>query len=182
MAGVQQQGVTLIELLVVGLLLAIGLTTAMPALRDLLTTSQARTEAERLMSSLQLARAHAIANNARTGVCPVAPGPDPFTGCGSRFESGWFVYLDGNANGRFDPGNDTPLRRFDAMPAGFGLYDRTGSRRIEESLSFWPDGSSRRSITLQVCPPAQAQVPPWSLVLNHVGRPRLARDWGSCSL
>lgn len=176
------RGFTLIELLVVGSLLALSLTIALPGLRGFLQSAQARAEADRLLSSLQLARSQAIANNLRTGICPVAPGPDPFSGCGSRYDRGWFVYLDRDGDGAFDATVDTALRRFDAMPHGFGLYNRAGSRRIDERVSFYPDGSSRRSMTLQVCPPAGGQVQPWSLVLNHVGRPRLSRDWGSCVL
>lgn len=178
----QSRGFTLIELLVVGALLALSLTIVLPGLRGFLQAAQARAEADRLLSSLQLARAQAIANNQRTGVCPVTPGSDPFSACGQRYEKGWFVYLDHDGDGLFDPGSDTPLRRFAAMPSGFGLYNRAGSRRIDERLSFWPDGSSRRSMTLQVCPPGSARLQPWSLVLNHVGRPRLTRDWGSCLL
>ncbi|MEQ8515346.1 MAG: GspH/FimT family protein, partial [Chromatocurvus sp.] len=102
--------------------------------------------------------------------------------CGNRYDQGWFVYLDRDSDGVFDAAGDTLLRRFAAMPGGFGLYNRAGSRRINERVSFWPDGSSRRSMTLQVCPPAGGRVQPWSLVLNHVGRPRLSRDWGSCIL
>ncbi len=176
------RGFTLIELLVVGTLLALSLTIALPGLQGFLQATQARSEADRLLSSLQLARSQAIANNQRVGVCPVASGADPFAACGSRYDRGWFVYLDANGDGSYAAGLDTPLRRFDAMPNGFGIYNRAGSRRISERLSFWPDGSSRRSLTLQVCPPAKAGVQPWSLVLNHVGRPRLARDWGSCLL
>lgn len=176
------RGVTLIELLVVGALLALSLSIAMPGLRGFLHAAQARAEADRLLSSLQLARAQAIANNTRTGVCPVASGPDPFLACGSRYDRGWFVYLDRDGDGGFDPARDSPLRRFAAMPSGFGLYNRAGSRRIDERVSFWPDGSSRRSMTLQVCPPSGVRAQPWSLVLNHVGRPRLTRDWGSCLL
>lgn len=176
------RGVTLVELLVVGALLALSLTIALPGLRGFLQATQARAEADRLLSSLQLARAQAIANNLRTGVCPVTPGPDPFAACGSRYDQGWFVYLDRDGDGSYAPGSDTPLRRFDAMPRGFGLYNRAGSRRISERVSFWPDGSSRRSLTLQVCPPSSARAEPWSLVLNHAGRPRLAREWGSCLL
>lgn len=178
----KSRGVTLIELLVVCALLALSLTIVLPGLRDFLQAAQARAAADRLLSSLQLARAQAIANNLRTGICPVTPGPDPFSACGTRYEEGWFVYLDRNGSGVFEPGDDTPLRRFAAMPGGFGLYNRSGSRRIDERLSFWPDGSSRRSMTLQVCPPPSSAVQPWSLVLNHAGRPRLARDWGSCLL
>lgn len=173
-------GFSLIELLVVTALLALSLTLVLPGLGHFLQTAQARTEADRLLSSLQLARSQAIANNLRTGVCPVTPGPDPFSACGSRYEEGWFVYLDRDGDGVFDPARDSALRQFAAMPRGFGLYDRAGSRRIAERLSFWPDGSSRRSMTLQVCPPAGVRVQPWSLVLNHVGRPRLSRDWGTC--
>ena len=178
----KNSGVTLIELLIVGTLLALSLTIALPGLQGFLQAAQARAEADRLLSSLQLARSQAISHNLRTGVCPVAPGPDPFAVCGKRYERGWFVYLDRDGDGTFDAADDTPLRRFEAMPGGFGLYNRAGSRRIDERVSFWPDGSSRRSMTLQVCPPAGARVSPWSLVLNHVGRPRLTRDWGSCLL
>jgi hypothetical protein len=83
-------------------------------------------------------------------------------------------------NRRVESASDRIMRVFAPLPAGYRVTNRRGNRAAGDLVTYLPDGSTRRNTTLQICPPQGASAGPWSVVINLVGRPRLARKWGKC--
>jgi hypothetical protein len=79
-----------------------------------------------------------------------------------------------------DAGADEVIRVFEQIPAGYSLSNLAGTVAAGEAVTYLPDGSSRRNLSLLVCPPAGYRAEPWAVVLNTVGRARAIRGEGQC--
>ena len=66
------------------------------------------------------------------------------------------------------------------MPETLTLTNRAATRNASEKIVYQPDGTSRRNRTLMICSTVRPDVPSWSVVMNVIGRPRMARGWGEC--
>jgi len=98
--GRAAHGLTLIELMTTLAVLVISLTLAAPALTSFLRSNRLEAAQSELVASLMLARSEAARQSARVGVGALqAPGDGGFAG-------GWRVWIDANANGRFDTGEN----------------------------------------------------------------------------
>ena len=78
-----------------------------------------------------------------------------------------------------DP-EDSVIRVYEALPTGYTVTNRLGTRPARMMLTYKPDGSSGRTRSLLFCPPGSGGLASRAVVLSNVGRPRLARDWGQC--
>jgi type IV fimbrial biogenesis protein FimT len=174
-------GLTLIELMIVLALLASLLGLAVPAMQALLHGNGLRTGAHRLMAALNLARSEAVLRNAPVSLCPVdlVAAGDPQ--CGGTYAGGWLVFSNLDRDRVIDRGVDEVLQVFPPLPGGYTVTNRDGSRQLTDVISYLPDGSARANRTLLLCAPPGVEVEPLGIVVNIVGRPRLARDWGRCS-
>ncbi len=130
------------------------------------------------------ARSEAIKRSRRVIMCPLLQ-PAPEAGiegfepeCGGIYESGWMLFVDLDNDRLKDP--DEPLLKLEPAPAGVSVTNRKGTRKADERMVFRPDGSARRALTLLVCSLVQPQLESRGLVVNRIGRPRIARGWGSC--
>jgi len=174
-------GFTLIELMVVIAVLAITVMVAVPSMRGLIHRNQLRTETSRLLSAINLTRSEAISRNAVVSLCPSAFSTDGIAVCSRSYSDGWIVFTNADRDRVVDKDVDEILRVFKGLPTGYSLTNKAGTRDAFEVISYRPDGSSRRNRTLMICPPFDAKIPSWSLVMNIVGRPRVARGWGDCA-
>ncbi|MCB1679546.1 MAG: GspH/FimT family pseudopilin [Halioglobus sp.] len=174
------RGFTLVELMIAVLLLVIVLAVAAPPLRQLVHGNRLRTEASRLLRALNLARSEAVLRNQPVSVCPSSMAQDGSARCGGEFARGWLVFSNADRDRIVDAPGDSVIRAFAAIPAGYSLTNRAGTRAATDLITYLPDGSSRRSRTLLLCAPAGLGVASWSIVLNNVGRPRVARGEGAC--
>lgn len=174
----QARGVTLVELLMVLTLIAIVLTTSGPSLRNLVAATVSRSEASRLLASLRLARARAVALGSPVRICPADPAARRASRCGRDFNEGWLLIADS----ALSPGSPDaiPLRREAAPARGYSIRRRDGRRPVATSLSYRRDGSTRRGSTFRICLPAGNPVPGWRVVVSASGRARLARDSSPC--
>ena len=176
----QNAGLTLIELVITLAVFAVTVTVVAPAMQSLLHGNRLRTEATRLLDALNLARSEAVMRNNPVVLCPrPAPGEDDAS-CDGLFANGWLVFSDSARNGRFDAGSDELIRVFEPLPQGYTLTDLAGGSSTRGPISYLPDGTSRRNISLLVCPPQELPLQPWSVVLNNVGRARMGRGEGRC--
>ena len=174
------KGLTLIELMVVLVVLAVALSAGVPAMQTLLHNNRMRTEASRLLGAINLARSEAVMRNSPVSLCP---SPMAFSGeavCSGVYADGWIVFSNADKDRVVDSGTDSVLKVFTGLPGGYTLRNRAGTAAVSELINYLPDGSSHRNRTLLLCSPAAVTVQSLSIVINIVGRPRLARNWGEC--
>ena len=169
---------TLIELMVAVAILAIGLVVTVPAMRDLVHNNTLRAEASRLLSAINLVRSEAIARNSTVSMCPSSFANDAVAACSRSYSDGWIIFTNNTRDRKVE--GESILRVFAGLPPGYSLSNKAGTRDAFELISYLQDGSSRRNKTLLLCPPFTPETPSWSIVLNRVGRPRIARGWGHC--
>ena len=173
-------GFTLIELMLVIAVLSITVLIAGPSFQRAIHSNQLRTETSRLLSAINLARSEAISRNTIVSLCPSSYVSDSVATCSKTYADGWIVFTNRDRDRVVDPGLDRILKVSEGLPHGYSLTNKAASRDAYELISYRPDGSSRRNMTLLICPPGDWSIPSWSVVLNIVGRPRVARGWGQC--
>lgn len=174
-------GFTLIELMVVLVILALLLTLGVPAMQQLLQGNRMRAEAHRLLAAINLARSEAVLRNRSVSLCPSPMAMTGVAECSGLYAGGWIVFSNVDGDREIDAGSDEVLQVFEGLPPGYKLTNRVGSRELTDLISYLPDGSSRKNRTLLICSPPGARVDPLGIVVNIVGRPRLAKEWGQCS-
>lgn len=96
----QQAGFTLIELMIVTVIVAIFVTVGVPNFQNLISDNRLSAQANRLVSSLQLARSEALQLRTPVSICRSTDGAN-CAGAGA-WETGWLVFVDTNANGDVD--------------------------------------------------------------------------------
>ena len=102
-----QFGFTIIELMVVVLIAAILIMVAIPSFTSFVINNRLTTEANSLVTSLQVARSEAVKRNSSVYVGS--------TGGSGSWDQGFVIFLDTNSNGAYDAGTDTILRQQNAL-------------------------------------------------------------------
>ena len=174
------RGFTLIELMITLVILGVTVTMATPAMQHVIQGSRLRTETTRLLDAINLARSEAVLRNVAVSLCPSSMADSGVPDCAGDFNDGWIVFTNRNRDRIIDAGSDRIIRAFEAIPPGYSLTNLAGSRPIEELITYLPDGSSRRNLSLLLCPPDSNRIEPWRVVLNQVGRARAARAPAQC--
>ena len=130
----EQAGFTLIELMIVITILAIFVVVGVPNFQNLISDNRLSTQANSLVSSLQLARSEALKLRTPVTVCRSADG----TSCAGSgaWESGWLVFVDGGALGAVD-GADTIVKTVGQLAAGNTLRGGSG---VNNFISYQPSG------------------------------------------
>jgi len=171
--GRKALGVTLVEALVALVVLALLTGLAAPVLTGMRQRQALRGVAEGFWNSLVLARAEAMARQQRVTVCAQSSAGecDP-TG---PWQRGWLVFVDANRNGQHEA-DEALLQRQGALPGGVSLV---GNSTVRRALAYAEEGrgvsvsGAFLAGTLTLCHEGQSQG--WSVVINAVGRPRLAQ-------
>jgi type IV fimbrial biogenesis protein FimT len=174
------RGLTLVELMITLVILSVTVTMATPAMRQLLDGSRLRTETSRLLDAINLARSEAVFRNIPVSLCPSAMAASGAPDCGGNLAGGWIVFTNRDRDAAVDTGSDEVLGVFESIPPGYSLTNLAGTRAADELITYLPDGTSRRNLSLLICPPASSLTRPWTVVLNSVGRARAARGEGQC--
>jgi type IV fimbrial biogenesis protein FimT len=133
-------GFTLIELMVTLALAAIIVTMAIPSFQEVIRNNRLTTQANELVSALNLARSEAIKRGVRVTVCRSSNG----TSCTGNWEQGWIVYSDINGDGvadigggNCDPGEDCILRSYGELGGNNTLR---GNDNVTNRVTFNPNG------------------------------------------
>jgi Tfp pilus assembly protein FimT len=171
---------TLVELLISLAILTAVISAVAPAYRELIAANEMSSAVSRLMRSINLARQEAISRNQTVSICPVASLEASPSSCSGTYSIGWMVFSNDNRNRKVDPGTDEVLRVIAGPGLDFVVTNRDGSRIVSDSIHYDANGTSGRNRTLQFCSNNQIAVRSVSIVLNIVGRPRQARNWGVC--
>ncbi len=169
-----QSGYTLIELLtaitVATTLLALGI----PALSEMIETERVHTGSRALADSLSLARHEAVKTNTRVVMCKSRDG----VRCdhGLTWEQGWIIFSDINGNAQADPGEMVVHREM----LGVSSLRMAANQPVADYVSYVPSGRTRKvsgafqAGTFTVCSKTSAQTRARQVVINNVGRPRVA--------
>jgi type IV fimbrial biogenesis protein FimT len=174
------KGLTLVELMIVLVVLAATLSIGAPSMQNMLHKNRVRSESSRLLTAINLARSEAVMRNLPVSLCPSAMALTGEPVCSGVYSGGWIVFSNADKDRVVDAGTDEVLKVFEGLPRGYTLTNRAGTRAALELINYLPDGSSHRNRTLLLCSPAGGSMHALSIVINIVGRPRLARDWGEC--
>jgi type IV fimbrial biogenesis protein FimT len=174
------RGLTLIELMITLVILGVTVAVATPAMQQLIHGSSLRSQTSRLLDAVNLARSEAVLRNIPVTLCPSKMAVTGEATCAGRFADGWIVFTNRDRDPLVDPGADEVIRVFEPIPAGYSLTNLAGTAAAVEPITYLPDGSSRRNLSLLVCPPVSYRLEPWTVVLNTVGRARAARGEGQC--
>lgn len=165
-----QTGLTLSELLASLVVAALLAGAAVPAMSALTTRAKADAALEQMSRAIRFTRYQAITHRTNATLCPARE-----TVCGRRdsWHEGAMVFLDANANGARDDGEEILQR----LPPLEGFRVRWRSFRNRKSLSMRPDGTTDwQPGNMVVCPingdPKHAR----QLIVNAQGRVRLSRD------
>lgn len=142
-------GFTLIELMVVLAIGAILLSLAVPSFRSTIQNNRISTQANELVSTLQLARGEAIKRGLRITVCVST---DQATCTGANWASGWIAFADVNANGSVDAG-DTLLKVSGALDGGSTLTSAgfANAARVQYQPSGFIDSAGTYSLSIPDC-------------------------------
>lgn len=171
-----QRGFTLVEMLVVISIVAVLLSLVATVGRGLALQRQ-RAAMQSLITAFNLARQEAIIRAEPVTVCPRDDAADV---CGVDYAAGWQVFADRDRDQRRDAGGEVPLRLGAPLPPGLQVTNRAGTRVAGDAVTWFPDGTARRTLTLQLCDSQTDAGDAYSLVLNGVGRARVARGEGQC--
>lgn len=163
-------GLTLLELLVTLAILSCLMLVAVPNMSDQLREWRARSWAEQLQAAAQSARNYALLEKHPFILCPVPTGSGGSVGCEGDFAEAVALYANGS-EGR-------QMVRLWSAPDGVRVRNRSGAEVVRGELVWDEWGLGSRALSLSVC----AGDRNWSVVINRLGRPRLARGWGQCPL
>lgn len=174
------RGFTLIELMIVVAVISVLAFVAVPGMQSMIRNSEIRTQAGLLLTALQLTRSEAILRNSQVSMCPSRQPLAAVPLCSGNYADGWVIYSNADGDRVVDVGTDEVIRVYQGMPPGYSLTNRAGTRPANEVITYRADGSSRRNRTLMICSQPGSAASSWSVVMNRVGRPRMAKDWGVC--
>jgi type IV fimbrial biogenesis protein FimT len=173
-------GLTLIELMIVLVVLAVTLSLGAPLFQNLLHNNRLRAEASRFLGAINLARSEAVMRNLPVSICPSAMAATGQAECSGTYARGWIVFANAEKDKVVDTGTDEVLHVFEGLTPGYRLTNRSGTKAAFELINYLPDGSSHSNRTLLFCPPRRTSMQSLSIIINIVGRARLAGGWGEC--
>ena len=160
-----QPGITAFELMVVMAIVAILLSTGVPAVKHYTWNLRLRTAIDTLQTDLNLARAHAISHNTEMVVCPAIDAAD----CSgdSAWQNGWIVFTDINADHRRQAGEAL------VKQAGALEFLDIRTSRSRSYLRFYPNGSAPGSnVSIVFCDNRGAEYA-GKIVVSNTGRIRI---------
>ncbi|MGB5179822.1 MAG: GspH/FimT family pseudopilin [Gammaproteobacteria bacterium] len=141
------RGFTLPEIMITLGVIAIVLSTAVPAIGSMIKNNALAKQLNTVVTAVHYARAEAVKRDTRVILCRSASPNATSPSCGGDtqiWESGYIVFADdgNNSNDVYDAGTDTLLLR--GQTATSGVTMRTNST-WNRNLEFNPDGSTNES-------------------------------------
>jgi type IV fimbrial biogenesis protein FimT len=167
-------GFTLIELMIVLLIVAVVSALGGPALNETVKRNRLRVQADRILTTLNLARSEAVKRNQSVSICSSSDG----AACSGDWEDGWIIFSNSNGDSTVNAGVDSVIRIYAGVANGYTLSGTISA----SALTYYSDGSYANGAgTINICSPDADLDQGWSLTLNKVGRPRATQGVGACS-
>lgn len=149
-------GFTLIELMVTIAVLVVLVTLAAPAFTSLFLDSRRAATVNDFIAAVNYARATAVTQRVSVTICRSANATQTSASCdtgtsGTGWENGWIIFVDANANGTLDSGENNAtsiLRRHERLTTGSTLH---GNNNIVNRITFNNAGITGNNGTLAYC-------------------------------
>lgn len=163
----RESGLTVIELMVALAIIAVILTSAVPALGRMIQEQRVTAATNQLVAHLQYARHEAVFRGVHVAACPSTNGVQ-CTG-GNRWDQGFIVYADPD-NSR-QPGSIDDILRVVGTDELLLLHS-AGRTRVRFQAH---GGAYGTNLTIRVCDRNQ-QASPRAVIVSNPGRIRSTRD------
>lgn len=174
-----QTGFTLIELMITLVILAVVLAVTAPSFFSIIKNNRLRTQADRIVTTLNLARSEAVKRNADVILCASSDGAT----CTGSLAEGWLLFADLTptpTNGALDSG-DIIIRVFESLPVGYTITGTDGASDYASSIIYSPDGSSDpKAPAMYLCSPDKDAAAAWMIDVTIVGRTAVSQGGGVC--
>ncbi|MGI9277490.1 MAG: GspH/FimT family pseudopilin [Endozoicomonas sp.] len=166
------RGLTLPEMLIRMTILAILLSIAAPAMKNIIADRRVAAIAQQVYGSVVLARSEAVKRRIPVSLCRTEDG-NTCSDVSGGWESGWLIFEDINDNGEID-GDDQLIRVYGAVTELVELDWNNGI-----SLGFNNKGHARKSGRFTLCEGTTGGHESREVVLSLTGRTRVEES-GSC--
>ena len=167
-----QGGLSLIELVSTISIIAVVNALAGPTLGDAIRRNQLQMQADRFLTTLNLARSEAVKRNLPVSICRSSNG----TSCTGDWEDGWIVFTNADRDNTVDT-DDEVIRIYEEITDGHALAGSLDTG----ALTYFADGSyANGSDTIAICAVGENLAEGYTLTVNRVGRPRSSKGAASC--
>jgi len=163
-------GFTLIELLITITIAAIVLGIAIPSFSSTIASNRLTTNANELVTALNLARSEAVKRGVRMTLCKSINGSS--CAASDDWSQGWIIFTDQNNNAAYDIGTETILR---VQTNSANAITMVGNTNVDDYISYIATGLSQltsgafQAGTIKACDDRTGNVG-INIVLNSVGR------------
>lgn len=157
-------GYSLIELMVTLALAGILMGVAVPSFTAVIDSNRLTTDANDLVTAINLARSEAIKRNLRVTLCKSANGSS--CNANNNWSQGWIIFTDQNNDATYDSNADT-LLRVQANKAN--TISMVGDTNVANDISYIATGQSQLSGTIKICDERTGNVG-INVLLNNLGR------------
>lgn len=185
---IYKKGFTLVELLLAVAVAAVLIGIGVPSFTQSIRNSRLTTSANEFLTALNMARSEAV----KRGVQVTMRRKGSTAG---RWDDGWDVFVDSDANETFSddgdttlcetttagyPSEDCLLKTFPAL--GNGLTLRTGGSNYQHYVAFKSTGLSTVSVgdTFRLCDSSASTTRSRSIAINTVGRASVSQGTTVC--
>ena len=168
-------GFTLIELLVSVSIMAILLAQAVPSMSKYIAISRLRQSANDLFDDLSVARSEALKRNSRVVICQAQDGKTCQSNGG--WDHGWIIFQDVNNSGVRDSTEEIIKATIMSKPR----VAISGNRNVMRYVSFTALGTTNtlgggfQAGTFTLCLLSERELESRQVVINSMGRPRIAK-------
>jgi type IV fimbrial biogenesis protein FimT len=157
--------------MIVVVIIAVMLTVAAPSFYTTIKNNQLRTEADRIVTSFNLARSESVKRNIDVVICASSDGAT----CTGSAAQGWLIFADLDQGEDLDAGVDPMLKVYEALPQGYTITKTDGTAYGGGNIAFYPDGSSNSPETIYLCSQDKDASAAWAIRVNPVGRVTASR-------
>ena len=183
----KNSGFTLLELMITLSVAGVLLSLAIPSFRELMTNNRTATNANRLVTALNLAKSEAVKRGVQVTIISSS-------GTNSQWENGWDIFTDVDGDGTLDDDGDANLCETngddpDCLLQRYGALTNDYTLRTGGNLPIWvaylPTGFSRGSgaltnDTFRLCDKSANTATSRAIVLNTMGRITTQEGTASC--